>query len=335
MKHDHPRFGSPIQRFLSYGVPLRACGLVILSASVAVAAQQEPSYNGRPLSEWLGDIRLELRISGPEPYQQAIRAIGTNSIPTLLKWISYERSGSQQSSQTGEPVEHPRPKHNLNPEALAERTLYAFRALGAVARPAIPELTRLARASSDPERAQRCTASLADIGPEAIPSLLSLATNGPPWTRYWAVNELEYFAREPEGVQAMPVLIRCLGDTETSYPVAGSAQRVLLSMGPAVAIPALTNALQSPLTRTRLEAANCLLAFVDVADPVLPKQVPIMVPALRAAMRDPDYQVRVIATNVLRRLGGWELVGGQWVRGHRTNTLYGITPDFFTNPPAR
>jgi hypothetical protein len=52
-------------------------------------------------------------------------------------------------------------------------------------------------------------------------------------------------------------------------------------------------------------------------------------------MRDPDSEVRSIATNILRRMGGWELVGEQWVRRQGTNTLHGITPDFFTNAPAR
>jgi hypothetical protein len=52
-------------------------------------------------------------------------------------------------------------------------------------------------------------------------------------------------------------------------------------------------------------------------------------------MRDPDYQVRDTATNILRRTGGWEKVDDQWVRRRGTNTLYGITPDFFTDAPSR
>jgi hypothetical protein len=50
-------------------------------------------------------------------------------------------------------------------------------------------------------------------------------------------------------------------------------------------------------------------------------------------MRDPDSKVRSTATEFLRRMGGWELVGEQWVRRHGTNTLNGITPDFFTEAP--
>ena len=330
MKHDHPRLKLLVAHFLSHGEPALVCGLIVLCASVAAAAEQEPSYKGRLLSQWLEDV-IPSEVGSPQrPPSEAIRAMGTNAVPTLLKWISYERSAPQQPSQTEEAA----PRH-LSPEERADRTRDAFWALGAVARPAIPELTRLARTSSDPWRAERCAISLAFIGPEAIPNLLSLATNGPPWTRYSAVGGLERFAGDPEGVQTLPVLIQCLTNTQTSYPVGGSAQRVLLSMDPAVAIPALTNALRSSSAQTRLEVARCLLLFEAVADPRLPSEIPTMVTALRAAMRDPDYPVRVAATNLLRRMGGWELVGEQWVRRHGTNTLYGITPDFFTDGPPR
>jgi hypothetical protein len=300
--------------------------ILVLCAWAAIAADQEPSYNGCLLSQWLGDMYLRSYGAGPVPYEEAIRAMGTNAIPTLLKWITYERSPS--SRQTGETVLSYYPHYPLSPEERAERSQYAFECLGGVARPAIPELTRLARASSDPKRADRCAAALAFIGPEAIPSLLSLATNGPPWTRRSALDCLERFASDPEGEQAVPVLISCLGYTNTDYNIDGAAQRILLDLRPAVAVPVITNALQSPSARARLNAIACLLLYENTAPALVP------VPALRAAMRDPDYQVRDLATNILRRMGGWKLVDYEWVRCHGTNTLYGITPDFFTNAPG-
>jgi hypothetical protein len=332
MKDDHPRFRLLISDLLSHGVSARAWGLVILGVSVVIAADQEPSYNGRPLSQWLGDMRLSAPTFGHEPYQEAIRAMGTNALPTLLKWISYEPSPSEQSSQTGETVPPWRPNYNLNPEQRAQRSQYAFSSLGAVARPAIPELTRLARASPDPQRAERCATALAFIGPEAIPSLLSLATNAPPWTRYHAISMLGRFARDLEAALVVPVLINCLGDTNNDFPIEGPVEGVFDAIGPAVVVPALTNALRSASGRTRQRAFLCLSLF-EYEDPT--NVPPTMVPTLRAAMRDPDSEVRSIATNILRRMGGWELVGEKWVRRHGTNTVHGITPDFFTNAPPR
>jgi hypothetical protein len=292
----------PLISVVSHGVPGWTYGLIILCALPTIAADQEPSYNGRLLSQWLGDIRIGLRTSGPEPYQEAIRAMGTNAIPTLLKWISYERPLSQQSGDalaTAVPfaVERNRP---LSPAERAVRSAYAFGCLGAVARPAIPELTRLARASSDPERADRCADSLACIGREAIPSLLSLVTNAPPWTRWYAIGELELSARDPAAAPLVPMLMNCLDDTNTYFPIDPPLERFLLAIGPAVAVPALTNALQSASARARLRVFVCLSELGEED----PTNVPLtIVPALRAAMRDPDSDVRSIATNILRHMG--------------------------------
>jgi hypothetical protein len=332
MKHDHPASGLLVPRFLSHGVPERAWGLIILLASVAIAADQEPSYNGRPLSQWLGDMRLSAPTTGHEPYEEAIRAMGTNAIPTLLKWISYKPSPSDHSSQSGETVPPWRPNYNLNPEQRAARAQYAFESLGAVARPAIPELTRLARTSSDPGLGDCCATVLAFIGPAAIPSLLSLATNSPPWTRYYAIGVLQRFAKDPEAALVVPVLMNCLGDTNTDFPLEGPVEGVLDAIGPAVVVPALTNALRSASGLAR-QRAFLWLSLFEYEDPT--NVPPTMVPTLRAAMRDPDSEVRRSAISIMRRMGGWDLVGEEWVRRHGTNTLHGITPDFFTNAPPR
>lgn len=307
---------------------LKQVSVLVLCALAATAADQEPSYKGRLLSQWLGDMNLTSYSAGPVPHEGAILAMGTNAIPTLLKWIAYERAPSQQSNQTEETVPDWRPHYPLSAEARAERSEYAFEFLGTVARPAIPELTRLARTSSGRWRAERCAAALAFIGPEAIPSLLSLATNAPPWARYWALSVLQRFTSDPEGEQTVPVLISCLGYTNTDYNIDGAAQGILSSLRPAVAVPVITNALQSPSARARLNAITCLSLYEHGAPGVIP------VPALRAAMRDPDYQVRETATNILRRIGGWEKVDDQWVRRQGTNVLYGITPDFFNDAPG-
>ena len=287
---------------MSFGVSMKALPILLaplcfmIAAFAAATYPNEPTYQGRSLSDWTNDLDPHGRVN--RPAWTAIGHIGTNAIPTLLRWMS-------------EPDPPEPPKTNVAGcfnTSRSERAELAFRILGGTAHPAIPELTRLARASSDPERPKRCAASLSAIGPQAIPSLLSLATNGPPWTRYWAVNELGWFARTPEAVQTVPVLIKCLDDTNT-LNVDGSAERALMNMDPAVAVPALTNALHSPLAQTRLRIARCLLALEDAGDPRLPSEAPTIVSACRTAVRDPDPQVRSTATNILRRIGGREASG--------------------------
>ncbi len=335
MKHEHPSFGWLIPAFLILAVLGWAYSLIIPRASAAIADDQEPSYNGRLLSEWLGDMQLSAPGSGP--YEKAIRTMGTNAVPLLLKWMSYEPSLSDLRRETDEKVVHWRPVTNLNryPAQRAERAGHAFGYVGAVARSIIPELTQLARTASHLARAERFTGALASVGPEAVPSLVSLATNSPPWTRWAAIEAVGTFADDPTVVTPLvPMLMNCLSenDTNTGYPVTGRAEGVLVAMDPKVVVPALTNALQSPSAYTRQRAIVCLLAFEVQNATNVP---PTAVPAIRATMRDTDSVVRDVATEVLRLMGGWERVGEKWVLRHGTNTLNGITADFFTNAPPR
>jgi hypothetical protein len=47
-------------------------------------------------------------------------------------------------------------------------------------------------------------------------------------------------------------------------------------------------------------------------------------------MLDPDLEVRNVASNVLRRINGWESI-----QRYGTNTPHGFNPDFLTNAPPR
>ena len=280
------------------------CGLFVLWVLAANAADQEPSYSGRLLSQWLGDL-VPGQV-GVSPTDGAVRAMGTNAIPTLLSWIGYE-AHSESASQ---PVPSERSLRSANPmanpEERAERAVYAFRFLGDVGRPAIPELTGLARRSSDQHRAERCADALAAIGPEAMPSLLSLAINGPSPTRFYAVAALEFFVRDPAAAPAVPVLIECMGGT--NEVIADEATTILSEINlPAVVVPALTNALHSPDGHVGRRAASCLTGAV---------------PRLRVDLTDRDYHVRAAATNALHAITS-EAVA-----------LYGFIPDFFTNVPG-
>ncbi|MEI7940740.1 MAG: HEAT repeat domain-containing protein [Verrucomicrobiota bacterium] len=273
----------------------------------ATAAELEPSYKGRPLSEWLADVRVapgSSFVGYSYPPEDSIRAMGTNAIAPLLRWISYERSVWDDFPPALE-VPHT-PRHTLNPDELADTTSYGFRFLGAVAVPAIPELARLARTSSDHTRAERCSYALAGIGPEAVATLCCLATNGPFWVRYAGAGALQWFCREPEGVRTIPTLIKCLEDTNTYYSAAGEAVVSLMNLlqtYPASTLPALTNALGSPSAEARLNAIRCLSMFEDSNITYTNTHIASStLPALRAALRDPDSEVRNEATNILHKM---------------------------------
>src|SRR5882724_229678 len=72
---------------------VRAQLLILLSFLAAVAAtagDKEPTYEGRSLSEWLHELdpHLMYEVHHPPPEIVAIRQIGTNALPLLLKWMA-------------------------------------------------------------------------------------------------------------------------------------------------------------------------------------------------------------------------------------------------------
>src|SRR4051812_22032551 len=73
-----------------------ACGLTaIVAVCFFCLRQNEPSYNGRTLSEWCamyGDERNSFEKR--ENARTAITSIGTNAIPWLLRWVNYYPSSA-------------------------------------------------------------------------------------------------------------------------------------------------------------------------------------------------------------------------------------------------
>src|SRR5436305_15036274 len=61
---------------------------VLVGCFVAVLLfSRQPSYHGRPLEVW---IRLQFAPPANGQAAEAIRRIGTNGFPYLLKWVRYE-----------------------------------------------------------------------------------------------------------------------------------------------------------------------------------------------------------------------------------------------------
>lgn len=66
---------------------LAACGLIaVVAVCFFCLRENEPSYNGRTLSEWLE------RAPGDRAAILAVRQIGTNAVPLLLKWGTKENT---------------------------------------------------------------------------------------------------------------------------------------------------------------------------------------------------------------------------------------------------
>lgn len=272
---------------------LLACGVFALGLTWVLLSphEREPSYRGHTLSQWLGQQKGHWGASlilGEDP----ILAIGTNAIPTILEWISYEPSPlrNKMAGLVERFVPEVRRRLFFRPVERANDSIRVFRILGPQARAAIPELTRLALTAADRDRAYRCIESLKHVGPEALSAVLTLASNSPPKTRFRAIVTLPDFGAN--AAAAVPLLIRCLDDNDRS--VANAAEEALTRLDRSAVFPALTNALHSPSAQMRARAVNCIQWLEIPASEASSLLDPLLT--------DPDYNVRRTTTNSLRRL---------------------------------
>ena len=138
---------------------------VILLGCVALLfiGPTEPSYHGKTLTKWLA--QAEASNTWDEESAQAIRQIGTNAIPTLLRLVA-AHDGSIKSKWANL-LNHQKLFHIHLPTASEKRSFaqHGFAVLGTNAAPAIPGLLRLIKDSDTSVRwdALQC---LLDVSPK-------------------------------------------------------------------------------------------------------------------------------------------------------------------------
>ena len=161
---------------------LTLLGVLIAITAVLVSTERrhratQPVYKGLRLAQWL-DVVARHRINGYDPVtssqgrqpskdatpeqiheaEAAVRALGTNALPFLLAWISYEPS-SPYRFYRGILALMPLPEHTraflwgltgTKREQLTEFAVQGFRLLNTNALPALADLTKLANDTNHP-----------------------------------------------------------------------------------------------------------------------------------------------------------------------------------------
>ncbi len=170
---------------------------ILLAAASAVfvallARPGEPSYNGHRLSSWV-------KVNGPNNAQNfgpdctareapdAIRSMGTNCLPYLVEWLSYNGGPTPVRDAVNKGIEKCPSLGKINclrdwarsDTALvrADGTVQAFEFLRATGSPAIPSLAKIATTPGNPKTQDRATCALEHIGPPALSALASIVTN--------------------------------------------------------------------------------------------------------------------------------------------------------------
>ncbi|MDB6065622.1 MAG: repeat protein [Pedosphaera sp.] len=227
----------------------------------------EPAYKGKRLSVWLEGYRVANVASSQDmkalhELDEVVRSSGTNAIPTLLR-----RLQAKDSSLTLWLVALAGKQHLFNVKfaSAAEKQqegTYGFMALGADGKAAVPELIKMYEQDSSPDSRSTVTLVLCFIGPAAE--------------------------------QAVPMLVRSLGD-KTS----GSWFEAALALGkiharPEIAVPALVKCLNDQDFQVRLYAAKAIGAFGSDAR--------LAVPDLLKLLADSNAKVQNAAKDALKRI---------------------------------
>jgi HEAT repeat protein len=279
----------------SHRPTLRICLQIIFLSLLTVSSVQasEPSYNGRPLSEWLLVLEEGHTMSG-EPVEaptaeEAIRQIGTNGIPTLIdllgvydKWSANKVLSKLHNKDLTAWFKY---EENIfsSCENIRKLGLRGFSILGTNAECAVPQITKMLAYSDEAPRA------LLAVGPKGF-SALTNAMNDPNLSvRDGLIRALgKGGGGDPEVIKQL--LVNALKDPDTLVRL--HAAELLEGKEPDLTIPALVPLLSDNAYRWR--AANLLAAYGPAAKSAAPNIFSIftnqpdmmLLPALRKI--DPD-----------------------------------------------
>jgi len=215
---------------------------------------REPAYEGRRLSDWVADLTPSGRSrAGYSPTQvakaqKAVRAIGTNALPYLVKTLRTRDSALRRTL-----IDLARKQSLINIRFTTENArlncaIAAFKALGTDAEPAVPVLVSWIEnpdaENVDARSRMLAIAVLRELGPpakSAIPTLIKVLKEHDPRAKANAAMALGRIGEQPSAV--IPALMVCLDDADPV--VRGNSIGALTRFGERAkaAVPALENSL--------------------------------------------------------------------------------------------
>ena len=271
--------------------------LGIVCALTFSRKEEEPSYNGKSLSEWLqvlGDTDVRAPDPSPDVRQakEAIVHIATNRLSRMVEQIATpdKKSPGMLSSLVyrvplvGDKLF----EKSVEPQRLADDATGIFYIIGEQGSAAVPELTKVLLTASDLGVRARAAYCLLSVGEPALPSVISALTNPLPEVQFAVVELLSSPRTWRFGTNTgtlHSVLIRL---SKENSDVGRCSVRALgkLKLKPAESVPALVNALASKNERIRYEALWALARFGERD-------------AIRIAFNDQSENIRSTATNLL------------------------------------
>ena len=214
-------------------------GVIVALSMLFLLSPREPTYVQKKLSQWLKELD-NWKGQPNYPAAQAIRQIGTNALPVLLK---IQRSQDSHAKQTLMALLDKQSWTDVRLQAASEkraRASAAFKVLGPIAKPAIPSLIELL-GSVNPEQggglAIDAAWALAWIGSDTALPLANALSHTNRWVRYYAAVALEKLGRDSR--LAVPALIKSLNDPDPEVRLCVVRTVGKVPQEPELVVPAL------------------------------------------------------------------------------------------------
>lgn len=330
---------------------------LVAALIIASAIPHEPSYEGRSLSQWLGDFTAA-DAAVRDRAEQAIRRIGPQAVPSLLDFIQDQRPVWRQRFSgilTRLPSKALRERVLADTQSdLLERrgtsATRAFKFLANEATAAKPQLVRLLNSATDRQVFARAAIALAYLGREGSPPLAVMLTNCPQLPlihepgvdpngariihtnsqltrRVICLDAISHM--ETNGEFAMPLVIAHLKDTNGHVVVRACWALNALRLQPQLAVPALTEVIQRSTDPEVRGAAAFTLGEHG-------KDSRSAVPGLMSILNEPEpvmngREARHLSTKEIL----YFILMNRELRRTVTNAFLKIAPEVLTNAPVR
>ena len=131
------------RRFIILCGPLFLC---IVATLAYCLAHRQPAYDGKPLSKWLSDLALDPTVS--QKAGRAIRAIGTNALPSLAVMIRASDPAWRRAVMAFNSKQHFIRIAVTTAGIIRSDAIEGYRALGGLAKGNVPVLIQLLESES-------------------------------------------------------------------------------------------------------------------------------------------------------------------------------------------
>lgn len=265
-------------------------------AVIWLLSSSEPNYQGKKLSAWLKDFDKPYETTFivsfddmPADALKAIRAMGADSLPTLLKHIQAHDSLVVEKLYDlwdKQSVIKFRPTPAI---VIQRRASIALAALGPKALPALPQLEKML---NDGQTLRPVSLSIAYMGEDGVKALTNALSNPNPVVRRECLEALSNV--QTSGKVAIPGLISSLRDQDPTIQGRAALALAVIRDEPSRAIPALTEVL-AKTNSARHEAVMALGQYGPMATSAVPQ--------LLECLLLNESSTRSSARNALKRIG--------------------------------